>query len=120
MKEKLIDEAKLKLAKMYCECSEGDDSNHSIHTVTCPVIQGQFTDFETLQVFLEQQLTKAYQQGQKDMVEKVLEIVEKRILTEDSVYNYYDVEKDEEVAKKMTGAYNAGLVELKLKLKEME
>jgi hypothetical protein len=48
-----------KLAKMYCECTEGEKSDYEKHSAACPVIQGQFTHFQTLTSFIQFEIEKA-------------------------------------------------------------
>lgn len=58
------------------------------------------------------EISQAQKAGEERERERIVDILNKFELTDDSLYNYYDVEKNPVIAKKMTGAYNAALKEV--------
>ncbi len=82
---------------MYCECSEGDDSDHKLHSASCPVIQGQWTDFETLKQFIAKVEQRAIERERDNRLSKSIELQERGIKLSEKTIELYEraIEQDQ-------------------------
>ncbi len=73
----------IKLAKMYCECEEGEESSYQTHRASCPLIQGKFTDFQK-----EQKIKIKQSQESVLLKSKKAELVEEEKELQETLSNH--------------------------------